>query len=94
MRPRCFCFTVLFSLLTAPIFAVDWEKQTTEDANQDKVVLAFDGVMSNRMVCDTVLRVLPDGRIALYFLAERNKEPRFCVVITPSIKSVNEKSVT
>jgi len=75
MKPHCFCFTVLFSLLTTPIFAVGWEKQAIEDAKQDKVILAFDGVIPNRMVCDTVPRVLPDGRIALYFLAGGNKEP-------------------
>jgi len=74
MLGKCFC-VALFPFLTTPIFAVDWEKQTVEDAKQDKVILAYDGVMPNRMVCDTVPRVLPDGRIALYFLAGGDKEP-------------------
>jgi predicted neuraminidase len=70
-----------FFLLTLCLFtttfavAVDWEKQAAEDSKQDKIILAYDGVMPNRMVCDTVPRVLPDGRIALYFLAGGKTEP-------------------
>ncbi|MCL2744925.1 MAG: glycoside hydrolase [Planctomycetaceae bacterium] len=69
------CYVLLFFILTLPAFAVDWEKQAAEDAKHDKVILAYDGVMPNRMVCDTVPRILPDGRIALYFLAGGNMEP-------------------
>ncbi len=69
------CLLSVLCLASASAFAADWEKQAAEDAKQDRVVLAFDGVMPNRMVCDTVPRILPDGRIALYFLAGGKTEP-------------------
>ncbi|MDR2704949.1 MAG: glycoside hydrolase [Planctomycetaceae bacterium] len=70
-----FCLLTVLLLSVHFVCAVDWEKQAEEDAKQDKIILAYDGVMPNRVVCDTVPRVFPDGRIALYFLAGGNSEP-------------------
>ncbi|MDR0337344.1 MAG: glycoside hydrolase [Planctomycetaceae bacterium] len=67
---------ILVLAMVMPLEAVDWDKQAAEDAKQDRIVLAYDGVKPDRwMVCDTVPRVLPDGRIALYFLAGGTTEP-------------------
>ena len=70
-----FSFLFVLMCVASPVYAVDWDQQAIEDGKQDKIVLAFDGEMPNRMVCDTVPRILPDGRIALYFLAGGKTEP-------------------
>lgn len=72
---RRFCFVLIFSLLTTEILAVDWEKQAAEDSGRDSVILAYDGVLPDRMVVETVSHVLPDGRIAVYFVTGGDKEP-------------------
>lgn len=67
----------LLPALALPLFgaAVDWEKQAAEDAKQDKIVVAYDGILPNRHVGDVVPRILPDGRIAIYFATGGDSEP-------------------
>ena len=75
MRPK---LPLLLSLcFTLPLFSqkIDWEKQAIEDAKQDKIVVAYDGILPNRHVGDVVPRVLPDGRIAIYFATGGDSEP-------------------
>ena len=55
--------------------AVDWEAQAREDARQDRVVLAYDGIKPDSMVCDTTIRELADGAWMLLILAGDNREP-------------------
>ena len=55
--------------------AVDWEKQAADDAKQDRTTVIYDGVTPNKMVCDTTLREMPDGRWVLFFLAGGDTEP-------------------
>lgn len=52
-----------------------WSKQAAEDAKQDRTTIIYDGVSPNKMVCDTTLRQLPDGRWVLFFLAGGDTEP-------------------
>ncbi len=54
---------------------IDWVKQAVEDAKQDRMSIAFDGVTPNKMVCDTTLRQLPDGSWILFMLAGGDTEP-------------------
>lgn len=51
------------------------ETQATDDSKQDRTTIIYDGVTPNKMVCDTTLRRLPDGRWVLYFLAGGDTEP-------------------
>ncbi len=55
--------------------AADWEAQAREDARQDRVVLAYDGVRPDSMVCDTTIRELADGSWMLLILAGDSREP-------------------
>ncbi len=52
------------------------EAQARRDAAQDGIVVAYDGVKPDKwMVCDTVVRRIPDGRLAYFFLAGGTTEP-------------------
>ncbi len=68
-----FTFIAVACFVTLPVprsaAAVDWEKQAAEDARQDRTTVIYDGVTPNKMVCDTTLREMPDGRWVLFFLA-------------------------
>ncbi|MDR2439718.1 MAG: glycoside hydrolase [Planctomycetaceae bacterium] len=66
-----FIFT-MFLFCPVTIQAIDWEKQAVEDAKQDKIVIAFN---KDQMTGDQVPRILPDGRIALYFMTGGYTEP-------------------
>ncbi len=58
-----------------PKFSV-YEEQARADEKEDRYVLAFEGSKPNQwLVCDTVVRRLPDGRLAYFFLAGGTKEP-------------------
>lgn len=65
-----------FTILSPSLLAADWEKQALEDAKLDRQVFAYDGFTPNKMVCDTTLRLLPDGSLALFMLAGGDAEPR------------------
>ena len=39
---------LIFSMNADSATAVDWDKQAVEDAKQDKIVLAYDGVKPDR----------------------------------------------
>ena len=55
--------------------APDFDRQAALDAKQDKITIAYDGILPNRHVGDVVPRVLPDGRIAIYFATGGDSEP-------------------
>ena len=55
--------------------AADWASQAFKDAKHDRVVVPYDGVRPNSMVCDTTLRELPDGSWILLMLAGGDTEP-------------------
>lgn len=61
--------------LCAGAQAVDWEAQARDDAEQDRIVVAYDGIPPDSMVCDTTLRELADGTWMLLILAGDNREP-------------------
>lgn len=65
------------SLLPLASFAqaVDWDVQAREDARRDRVVLAYDGIKPDSMVCDTTVRELADGTWLLLILAGDSREP-------------------
>jgi hypothetical protein len=73
MKP-IFAFLVLFTFCTI-IRAASWQAQMTADAKQDQMIVAFDGVTPNKLVCDTTLRELPDGSWILFMLAGGDVEP-------------------
>jgi predicted neuraminidase len=52
-----------------------WTAQAVEDAKQDRRSIPYDGVTPNKMVCDTTLRLLPDGSWILFILAGGDTEP-------------------
>ena len=52
-----------------------WDAQAREDVKQDRVVLAYDGIKPDSMVCDTTVRELVDGSWMLLILAGDNREP-------------------
>lgn len=54
---------------------MNWVEPATADAKQDRTAIIHDGVKPNSMVCDTTLRVMPDGSWVLLFLAGGDKEP-------------------
>lgn len=70
---------VLFGVLTGQTLlsahSFDWEAQALEDAKADRTTLAFDGKKPDSMVCDTTLRVMPDGSWVLFFLGGDDFEP-------------------
>ncbi len=74
--------------LTAPIApaqAGEWAGGCRRDAGQDRVAVVFDGFTPDKMVCDTTLRELPDGRWVLFMLAGGDTEPvpeNYTAVIT------------
>ena len=53
----------------------DWEKQAIEDAKHDRSTVAYDGISPDKLVCDTTLRVMPDGSWAIFMLAGDDFEP-------------------
>lgn len=55
--------------------AADWEAQARQDARQDRVVLAYDGIKPDSMVCDTTVRPMADGTWMLLILAGDSREP-------------------
>ncbi len=65
------------SLLLLPTLAhaVDWATQAAEDARQDRIVLAYDGIKPNSMVCDTTIREMADGSWMLVVMAGDDREP-------------------
>jgi hypothetical protein len=69
--------TALFTLgsVAAQAREIDWEKQAAADAKQDRTSIPYDGIKPNSMVCDTTLRLLPDGSWALFMLAGGDTEP-------------------
>ncbi len=66
-------------LVLAPLLghsqAADWSAQALADAKQDRVVLAYDGIKPDSMVCDTTVRELADGSWMLLILAGDSREP-------------------
>lgn len=54
---------------------IDWEKQAAVDAELDRTTLAFDGQPPNSMVCDTMVRKMPDGSWVMFFLGGDVFEP-------------------
>jgi hypothetical protein len=62
-------------LVSSAARAVDWDAQAREDARQDRVVLAYDGIKPDSMVCDTTVRELADGLWMLLILAGDSREP-------------------
>jgi len=59
----------------APAQVGDWAARCRRDAERDRVAVVFDGFTPNKMVCDTTLRELPDGRWVLFMLAGGDTEP-------------------
>lgn len=53
----------------------EWLEPTNADAKQDRTTIIYDGVKPNSMVCDTTLRVMPDGTWVHVFLAGGTTEP-------------------
>lgn len=52
------------------------EQQAYYDGQADRYVLAYDGIKPDQwLVCDTVIRRIPDGRLAYFFLAGGTTEP-------------------
>lgn len=67
---------LMFGAGAAEDGAVDkWAQQAAADAKQDRSVVAYDGLSPNKLVCDTTLRVMPDGSWALFMLAGDDFEP-------------------
>lgn len=68
---------LIASLLLFPSFAqaTDWEAQGREDARQDRVALAYNGIKPDSMVCDTTVRQMADGTWMLLILAGDSREP-------------------
>ncbi len=54
---------------------MDWDRQAAEDAGHDRTTIAYDGISPNKLVCDTTLRVMPDGSWAMFMLAGDDFEP-------------------
>jgi predicted neuraminidase len=52
-----------------------WTAQAEQDAKRDRSSIPYDGVKPNSMVCDTTLRLLPDGSWILFLLAGGDTEP-------------------
>ncbi len=53
----------------------DWPALAAADAKQDRTNIPYDGIKPNSMVCDTILRELPDGTWILFILAGGTTEP-------------------
>ncbi|AWI09573.1 hypothetical protein CKA38_10255 [Ereboglobus luteus] len=85
--PRSFLNHKLSAIAAAAICAVfsagaltaggapDFARQAALDAARDEVVVAYDGILPNRHVGDVVTRVMPDGRLAIWFATGGDKEP-------------------
>jgi hypothetical protein len=52
-----------------------WTAQGLEDAKQDRTSIPYEGYSPNRMVCDTTLRLMPDGSWIYFMLAGGDTEP-------------------
>jgi hypothetical protein len=52
-----------------------WTAQGLEDAKQDRTSIPYEGYTPNRMVCDTTLRLMPDGSWIYFMLAGGDTEP-------------------
>lgn len=52
-----------------------WTTQATQDALHDRMSIPFDGVTPDKMVCDTTLRLMPDGTWIISLLAGDDFEP-------------------
>lgn len=52
-----------------------WAAQAAADARQDRTNIPYDGVTPNKMVCDTTLRLMPDGSWIISLLAGDDYEP-------------------
>ena len=52
-----------------------WTAQAAEDAKFDRKSIPYDGVTPNKMVCDTTLRMMPDGSWIISLLAGDDFEP-------------------
>ena len=74
MRSALFLIALLL-LFSSFAQAVDWDAQAREDAKQDRIVLAYDGIKPDSMVCDTTVRELADGTWMLLILAGDSREP-------------------
>ncbi len=73
---RRFALCVVLLLAVAPDAAAkDWDAQAREDARQDRIVLAHDGIKPDSMVCDTTLCEMADGTWMLLILAGDSREP-------------------
>jgi hypothetical protein len=68
-------FSLSLGLAQARLQAIDYAAQALEDARHDRTTLAFDGKSPNSMVCDTMLREMPDGSWVLFFLGGGDFEP-------------------
>ena len=52
-----------------------WTAQGLIDAKQDRTSIPYEGYTPNRMVCDTTLRLMPDGSWIYFMLAGGDTEP-------------------
>ena len=52
-----------------------WTGQGLIDAKQDRTSIPYEGHTPNRMVCDTTLRLMPDGSWIYFMLAGGDTEP-------------------
>jgi hypothetical protein len=64
-------------LLTSITRAADADRaaQALLDAKQDRTSIPYEGYTPNRMVCDTTLRLMPDGSWIYFMLAGGDTEP-------------------
>ena len=65
----------LLSLGGAAAAPKNWEAQAARDAKRDRTTIAYDGQIPNSMVCDTMVREIPDGSWVLFLLAGGDSEP-------------------
>jgi len=72
---KAFLSLLVLVLLSGHTQAADWSAQALADAKQDRVVLAYDGIKPDSMVCDTTVRELADGSWMLLILAGDSREP-------------------
>lgn len=66
---------LLVSAAVSPAASVDWTEQALKDAANDWTIVAFEGLPPDSMVCDTMVRELPDGSWVMYFLGGDVFEP-------------------
>ena len=53
----------------------DWTRQAFEDSVLDSSTVVFDGKSPNRLACNTNLRKMPDGTLAMMMLGGGDSEP-------------------